>query len=419
MKLSKFGSKFTRQSGINQLMVDLGEAYNSNHPDLCMLGGGNPAFVPEAQALFAKEMELLIENKLFERMVGIYDGPSGELTFREVLAGYLNEKFSWQIGPENISLTNGSQNSFFYLFNALAGEMPDGSFKRILFPLSPEYVGYADAGLSDDMFASYRPKIELLENKQFKYRVDFDNLKISDDIAAICLSRPTNPTGNVIGNRELARLNELAIAHDIPLIIDNAYGQPFPNVIYADAQLNWNNNTVLCMSLSKLGLPGARTGIVIANEEITNTISALSGIITLAPNSVGAALMTRMIEDGEIEHLTENIIKPFYRQQLDSTIESFEEVFADLPVLMHKPEGAFFVWLWCQDLPISTKELYARLKEKQVFVIPGEDFFIDIDPNWPHTQQCLRINYGQPSDKLKAGFKVIAQELRTVYSGKA
>ncbi len=419
MKLSKFGSKFTRQSGINQLMIDLGEAYNSNHPDLCMLGGGNPAFVPEAQALFAKEMELLIENKLFERMVGIYDGPSGELTFREVLAGYLNEKFSWQIGPENISLTNGSQNSFFYLFNALAGEMPDGSFKRILFPLSPEYVGYADAGLSDDMFASYRPKIELLENKQFKYRVDFDNLEISDDIAAICLSRPTNPTGNVIGNRELARLNELAIAHDIPLIIDNAYGQPFPNVIYADAQLNWNNNTVLCMSLSKLGLPGARTGIVIANEEITNTISALSGIITLAPNSVGAALMTRMIEDGEIEHLTENIIKPFYRQQLDSTIESFEEVFADLPVLMHKPEGAFFVWLWCQDLPISTKELYARLKEKQVFVIPGEDFFIDIDPNWPHTQQCLRINYGQPSDKLKAGFKVIAQELRTVYSGKA
>lgn len=419
MKLSKFGNKFTRQSGINQLMVDLGEAYNSNHPNLCMLGGGNPAFVPEAQALFAKEMELLIENKLFERMVGIYDGPSGELTFREVLAGYLNEKFSWQIGPVNISLTNGSQNSFFYLFNALGGEMPDGSFKRILFPLSPEYVGYADSGLSDDMFASYRPKIELLENKQFKYRVDFDNLEIGDDIAAICLSRPTNPTGNVIGNRELARLNELAISHEIPLIIDNAYGQPFPNVIYADAQLNWNSNTILCMSLSKLGLPGARTGIVIANKEITNTISALSGIITLAPNSVGAALMTRMIEDGEIEHLTENIIKPFYRQQLDSTIESFEEVFADLPVLMHKPEGAFFVWLWCQDLPISTKELYARLKEKQVFVIPGEDFFIDIDPNWPHTQQCLRINYGQPSDKLKAGFDVIAQELRKVYGAKA
>ena len=396
-------------------MVDLGEAYASNHPDLCMLGGGNPAFVPEAQALFAKEMERLIDNKLFDRMVGIYDGPHGEQRFREVLATYLNTKFGWNIGPQNVSLTNGSQNSFFYLFNALAGEMPDGRFKKIMFPLSPEYVGYADAGLSEDMFTSFRPKIEHLDNKQFKYRVDFDELEVSDDIAAICLSRPTNPTGNVVGNRELARLDELARKHNVPLIIDNAYGQPFPNVIYTDAELNWNENTVLCMSLSKLGLPGARTGIVIANEDITRTISALSGIITLAPNSVGAALMTRMIEDGEIEHLTNNIIRPFYRTQLDAAIEVFNEVFADLPILMHKPEGAFFLWLWCQDLPISTKELYARLKAKQVFVIPGEDFFIDIDSNWQHTQQCLRINYGQPTERLRAGFDVIAAELRSLY----
>jgi len=396
-------------------MLDLGAAYSSNHPDLCMLGGGNPAFIPEAQALFSKEMERLIDNNLFERIVGIYDGPQGEQRFREVLAEYLNKHFFWNISPKNISLTNGSQNSFFYLFNALAGEMPDGSFKKVMFPLSPEYVGYADAGLSEDMFVSFRPNIEHLENKQFKYRVNFDELTIADDVAAICLSRPTNPTGNVVGNRELARLDKLARQHNIPLIIDNAYGQPFPNVIYADAGLNWNDNTILCMSLSKLGLPGARTGIVIANEEITDTISSLSAIITLAPNSVGAALMTRMIQDGEIEHLTENIIKPFYRQQLDTAIDIFNDVFADLPVLMHKPEGAFFLWLWCQDLPISTKELYARLKAKQVFVIPGEDFFIDIDSDWEHTRQCLRINYGQPSDKLRAGFEVIATELRSLH----
>lgn len=416
MKLSKFGTKFTRQSGINQLMLDLGEAYTSNHPDLCMLGGGNPAFIPEAQSLFGKEMERLIENKLFEGMIGIYDGPQGEKSFRTVLSKYLNEKFAWSIGPQNISLTNGSQNSFFYLFNALAGEMPDGSFRKILFPLSPEYVGYADAGLSEDMFVSNRPNIELLENRQFKYRVNFDELAIGNDIAAICLSRPTNPTGNVVSDRELSRLRELASQNEIPLIIDNAYGQPFPNVIYEDVKLSWDDNTVLCMSLSKLGLPGARTGIVIANEQITQTISALSGIITLAPNSVGAALMTRMIEDGEIEHLTEEIIKPFYSAKLEAAVSLFNRVFADLPVRMHKPEGAFFLWLWCEGLPTSTQALYARLKEKQVFVIPGEDFFIDIDPQWSHTQECIRINYGQPEDRLEAGFEIIANELRSLYS---
>ena len=415
MKLSTFGRKFTKKSAINQLMVDLGEAYASNHPDLCMLGGGNPAFIEEAQALFTREMEVLIENGLFQNMVGIYDGPQGEKKFREVLSAFLNEQFAWNITPNNISLTNGSQNSFFYLFNALAGAMPDGSFKKILFPLAPEYVGYADSGLSENMFASRRPKIELLDDKQFKYRVDFDNLEISDDIAAICLSRPTNPTGNVISDNELNKLSTLAKQHGIPLIIDNAYGQPFPNVIYSEANLHWNENTVLCMSLSKLGLPGARTGIVIANEQITEMISALSGIITLAPNSVGAALMTRMIEDNEMTHLTESIVKPFYKERLDNAVALFHEFFDELPVLMHKPEGAFFLWFWLQDLPISTKELYQRLKEKMVFVIPGEDFFIDIDPNWEHTQQCLRINYGQPEETLRRGFKVIADELQTLY----
>ncbi|MFT4630037.1 MAG: valine--pyruvate aminotransferase [Dinoroseobacter sp.] len=416
MKLSKFGQKFTRQSGINQLMQDLGDAQASGHPDLCMLGGGNPASIVQAQELFGREMKALIDNGLFEKMVGIYDGPQGEQSFREVLCGYLNEQFDWNVTPENISLTNGSQNSFFYLFNSLAGEMADGSKKKILFPLSPEYVGYADSGLSEDMFSSRRPKIELLENRQFKYRIDFDELEITDDIAAICLSRPTNPTGNVVGDNELAKLSRLAEQHGIPLIIDNAYGQPFPNVIYTEASTPWNENIVLCMSLSKLGLPGARTGIVIANKEITNIISSLSGIITLAPNSVGASLMTRMIEDREIGHLCEEIIKPFYRDKLNAATALFNEHFGELPVLMHKPEGAFFLWLWLQDLPISTQELYQRLKNKMVYVIPGEEFFIDIDPNWAHTKQCIRINYAMPAKSMQRGFSVIADELRVLYA---
>lgn len=411
MRLSKFGTKFTRESAIAQLMHDLGNAYSDGHPDLCMLGGGNPAFIPDAQAVFVNEMEALIESGLFQEMIGVYDSPQGGKRFINVLCGYLNDKFDWGITADNVSLTNGSQNSFFYLFNALGGDMPDGSFKKILFPLSPEYVGYADAGLSDDMFISNRPTIELLDNKQFKYRIDFTHLEITDDVAAICLSRPSNPTGNVVSNKELAHLSELAEQHHIPLIIDNAYGEPFPNVVYADADTPWNDNTVICMSLSKLGLPGARTGIVIANPQITRAISSLSGIITLAPNSVGAALMTRMIEDNEMTHLTEQIIKPFYQNRLATAMQLFDNIFDNLPVLIHKPEGAFFLWLWIQDLPISSHELYQRLKKRQVLVIPGESFFIDIDSSWQHTRECLRINYAQPADRIEQGFKILAEEL--------
>lgn len=412
MQLSKFGTKFTKESAIAQLMHDLGDAFTSAHPDLCMLGGGNPAFIPQAQTIFEQEMEGLIESGSFQKMIGIYDGPQGGKHFIEVLSDYLNKKFDWGITANNISFTNGSQNSFFYLFNILAGDMPDGSFKKILFPLSPEYVGYADAGLSNDMFVSKQPTIEILEDSQFKYHIDFDELELSNDIAAICLSRPTNPTGNVISDSELEKLNQLALKKQIPLIIDNAYGEPFPNVVYVDANTPWNNNIVLCMSLSKLGLPGARTGIVIANQEITEAISSLSGIITLAPNSVGPALMTRMIEDQEITHLTEDIVRPFYRERLNTAISLFDQTLGDLPILMHKPEGAFFLWLWIQDLPISSQKLYRRLKARHVLVLPGENFFIDIDPSWKHSTECLRINYAQPADRVERGFTILAEELR-------
>ena len=40
--------------------------------------------------------------------------------------------------------------------------------------------------------------------------------------------RPTNPTGNVLDDDEVDHLRQLACDHNIPLIVDNAYGAPFP-----------------------------------------------------------------------------------------------------------------------------------------------------------------------------------------------
>ncbi|MGS0729751.1 aminotransferase class I/II-fold pyridoxal phosphate-dependent enzyme, partial [Shewanella sp. 0m-11] len=213
----------------------------------------------------------------------------------------------WDISPKNISLTNGSQSAFFYLFNLLAGKQTDGSHKKILLPLAPEYIGYNDTGLDDDIFVSYRPEIEMLENRMFKYHVDFEQLAIDDSVAAICVSRPTNPTGNVLTDAEVAKLDELARANGVPLIIDNAYGTPFPNIIFEDVTPFWNSNTILCMSLSKLGLPGVRCGIVIANEEITQALSNLNAIISLAPGGFGPAIAKHMIESGDLLQLSENV----------------------------------------------------------------------------------------------------------------
>ena len=50
----------------------------------------------------------------------------------------------------------------------------------------------------------------------------------------MCVSRPTNPTGNVLTDTEIQKLSKIAQDYDIPLFIDNAYGLPWPNIIFTD-----------------------------------------------------------------------------------------------------------------------------------------------------------------------------------------
>ncbi|MCK5675468.1 MAG: hypothetical protein KAH99_00470 [Verrucomicrobia bacterium] len=54
MNLSKFGEKLTRKAGITALMDDLGAAMEG--ADMLMLGGGNPAHIPEVQDRFRKRI---------------------------------------------------------------------------------------------------------------------------------------------------------------------------------------------------------------------------------------------------------------------------------------------------------------------------------------------------------------------------
>jgi valine--pyruvate aminotransferase len=415
MNLSKFGEKFTRKAGITELMDDLGAAMADGN--MLMLGGGNPAHIPGIQKRFRQRMEeILDEPQGFETMIGNYDGSRGNAAFIEALAGMLHVTFGWEIGPENIALTNGSQNAFFCLFNLFAGEMPDGSKKKILFPLTPEYIGYADAGLSDDFFAAQRPAIEMLDNGLFKYHVDFDALEIGDDIGAICVSRPTNPTGNVLTDEEILQLDLMAQDKGVPFIIDNAYGTPFPNIIFTDAKPRWNPNIIVCMSLSKFGLPNLRTGIVIAREEIASAIGDINGVMHLAPGGIGARMAVDLVRSGEIMQMSRDIVQPFYRQKSQDALELFRKELAGIPCHIHKPEGAIFLWLWFPGLPCTSAQLYERLKARDTLIIPGHHFFPGLeDEYWQHKHECIRVTYAQDDAVVQEGIRVIADEVRKLY----
>ncbi|MEZ9392278.1 valine--pyruvate transaminase [Vibrio splendidus] len=414
MQFSKFGEKFNRYSGITRLMDDLNDGLRT--PGAVMLGGGNPAAIPAMLDYFNQaSADMLASGELIAALAN-YDGPQGKDSFIKSLATMLKDTYGWDISEKNISLTNGSQSGFFYLFNLLAGQQPDGSHKKILLPIAPEYIGYGDAGIDDDIFISYHPEIELLENRQFKYHVDFEKLKVDDSVAAICASRPTNPTGNVLTDEEVLKLDKLARENNIPLLIDNAYGLPFPNIIFEDVEPFWNENTILCMSLSKLGLPGVRCGIVIASEEVTQALTNMNGIISLAPNSVGPAIANHMIEKGDLLRLSSEVIKPFYKDKSLRAVELLQQAIDDPRFRIHKPEGAIFLWLWFDELPITTMELYDRLKARGVLIVPGEYFFIGQEDEWDHAHQCLRMNYVQDDEAMQKGIAIIAEEVKKAYS---
>lgn len=413
MQFSTFGEKFNRYSGITQLMDDLNDGLRT--PGAIMLGGGNPAAIPEMLDYFKlTSEEMLADGSLIAAMTN-YDGPQGKDVLVKALATLLRDTYGWDISEKNISLTNGSQSGFFYLFNLLTGRQPDGSFKKILLPLAPEYIGYGDAGIDEDIFVSYHPEIELLDNGLFKYHVDFEQLSVDESVAAICASRPTNPTGNVLTEEEIHKLDQLARDNNIPLIIDNAYGVPFPNIIFEDVEPFWNDNTILCMSLSKLGLPGVRCGIVIASEAITQALTNMNGIISLAPGSVGPAVAHRIIEKGDLLRLSQDVIKPFYRQKSQRAVGLLQQAIDDPRFRIHKPEGAIFLWLWFDELPITTLELYRRLKARGVLIVPGEYFFIGQKEDWAHAHQCLRMNYVQNDDAMQQGIAIIAEEVKKAY----
>ena len=415
MKLSAFGDKFCQESGISQLMDDIDSALSGN-ADMLFLGGGNPARIPAMEDIFTQRMQALTADAdKLSTTLGMYQSPKGEKTFCNAVARLLHNKLGWAVNGDNIAIANGSQAAFFTLFNMFGGKTSAGVNRSIHLPLTPEYIGYTDVGVSEDFFTGSQPDIEKLDNHLFKYRVDFDGLGIDESVAALCVSRPTNPTGNVLTDDEMVQLDQLARQHNIPLIIDSAYGLPFPGIVFEQATPLWNDNVIALLSLSKLGLPGVRSGIVVASEEIIQAYVRASTIANLACANLGPAISQPWFESGEILRYSTEIVGPYYQQRALQTVDWFREALGDLPYFIHKPEGAIFLWLWFENLPVSSEELYQRLKNRNVLVIPSQNFFPGIDPAWQHTRECIRVSYARDEQTVRKAITIIAEELRAAY----
>ena len=407
---SDFARRFSRPAGIVDLMRDLGEALNQN-PELLFLGGGNPAHIPGVESELASALHRISADATALRsLLGIYQSPQGSERLLAQLSQYFRKR-GWPVTAANLCITNGSQAAFFALSNLLAGSF-SGAPEHILLPMLPEYLGYVDQGVHGTLFKGCQPQIKLRPEGRFKYHVDFELLSIDEATRALLVSCPGNPSGNVLTNEEIVHLGQLADTHNIPLIIDCAYGAPFPSLIYTkEHELRWASNRIFVLSLSKLGLPGARTGIVVADEAVIEALVSTNTVFNLASGNLGPALLSELLATEKLDGLVNTIIRPFYCARREQAVAIVEHYLSPLGVRLHEPDGAFFLWLWLPELPITSGELYQTLKEKKVLVLDGSHAFFGAGRQWRHAHECIRLNYCADMAVFEKAVVIIAEQL--------
>jgi valine--pyruvate aminotransferase len=394
-------------ANIYTLMTDMTAALRD--PNMIMLGGGSPALIDKAVDAFQEALIGLAQDRQrFIQTVCHYSDAAGDNGFRQHFAEYVNRQQGWDIGADNILITDGSQSAFALLFKVLVNDS-----QPVVFPMLPDYIGYNT--LSAERMVGLVADIQRLGNHQFRYQLSAEYRDYLEQAAVLCLSRPTNPTGGMLADADLQQLLSDAKAQDVPVILDNAYGQPLPNIVFSQHQLPWASNAIYCLSLSKLGLPGVRTGIIIADADMVQRLARHNTELALAPGSIGPAIADVMLQSGTLEHLIQHVITPWYHTRSQAVGAMLDHYFADLPLRYHEADGGFFNWLFYDAaLPLSGHALYQRLKAEQVVVVPGYAFAPGLREPWAHLETCFRISVGQPLEVIEEGIARIARVCATL-----
>ena len=146
----------------------------------------------------------------------------------------------------------------------------------------------------------------------------------------------------------------------------------------------------------------------------------MTAVQSLTIPSTGAVFIQPWVESGEIEDISRDVIQSFYQRKMEFACDVVRREFEGVPCRIHSPEGAFFLWLWFPGLPITSEELYLRLKARNVLVIVGA-------PVLPGIEGALASQGRVSSPVLRPGgtgswrraWRIIADEVRGLFSGRA
>jgi 2-aminoadipate transaminase len=346
----------------------------ASDPQITSFAGGlpNPSLFP------VKEIESSVLNVFRDegRQALQYASTEGLHPLREFIANRYLQRHKIEISPEQILITNGSQQAL-----DLIGKLFINPGDKVLVE-RPSYLGALQC------FSMFEPRF--LEVDLEKDGVNIDQLKshLSRKDVKLFYGIPNfqNPTGlSYSEEKRKAAAAALSCSQTI-FVEDDPYGEiGFTNKIHTPIFSYLPGQTILLGSFSKTIAPGFRLGWMVANKEIIQKATILKQASDLHSGNLAQYILYDFLSNNEFDiHI--NKIRQLYKQQCSLMMDCLKEFFP-ASVSYTKPEGGMFCWL---HLPvhITARQLLAKALEENVIFVPGDTFYAsNPDP------QTLRLNF--------------------------
>ena len=291
-------------------------------------------------------------------------GPSAGLPdLRETIAEYVSTTRRVEADASEVVVVPGGKPIIFYTILALAEPGDEVIYPNPGFPIYESMINFVGAT---------PVPIQLREDLDF--RLDVNELKslISNRTKLIILNSPQNPTGGVLGQRDIKEIAEVIGDRDIMVLSDEIYSRLlFEGDHHSIMSLpDWKERTILLDGFSKTyAMTGWRMGYGVMRADLAQHISRL---MTNSNSCTASFTQVAGIEAIKGDQTSVDKMNKEFMRRRDAFYERVNQIkgFSCL-----KPKGAFYMFPNIQRTGWPSKKLAdALLDEAGVAALSGTAF---------------------------------------------
>ena len=368
-------------------------------PKVISFAGGlpNPRFFPVKDMVDATAKVLAEDGENALQ----YSTTEGYLPLRQYIAERYSEKKGLEVEPDEILITNGSQQGL-DLIGKICVNAAD--------PVVIERPGYLGAIQALSLYEPTLVPVPLLEDgidtEQLKKALDENQVKLFHAVLNF-----QNPSGITYSREKRFKLAEIFKDRDTILVEDDPYGElRFAGQNLPSMKEYLRSNVILMGSFSKIVAPGLRLGWICAESDVMEKLIVAKQASDLHSNYFAQRIVHRYLIDHDIdEHIVK--IREVYRNQRNMMISSIEKYFPE-EVRFTRPEGGMFLWMTLPE-HISALRLFDLAGGEDVAFVPGSAFYVD-----EGGKNTLRLNFSNSdADEIDEGIRRLAQVTKELLAG--